>query len=194
MEKGIVITNYNNISDDAKEVAISQMCDRAEYINMALTATKIFVRGSIKEIGFPEDEFLFTVGLSSIGDNGKWKGNIAFSVYVEPNDSSVAQRILYVLQNQSCYPISRKIINAVNFLSVSYCNFGIVTVLSPEGFLVDGGDGLNDWAQNEFFELFSTLGANAETFYNTYFCKEMVDAFLKARNPECLSDGRLVVG
>lgn len=194
MEKGIVITNYKNLSDDAKEVAISQMCDRAEYINMALTATKIFVRGSLKEIGFPEDEFLFTVGLSSIRDNGKWKGTIALSIYVDPNDSSVARRILYVLQSQSCHPVSRKIIDAVNSISVSYCNFGIVTVLSPEGLWVDGGDSLNDWAQNEFLELFSTLGANAETFYNTYFCDEMVDVFLKARNPECLSDGRLVGG
>lgn len=193
MEKGIFITNYKNLSDDAKEVAISQMCDRAEYINMALTATKIFVRGSLKEIGFPEDEFLFTVGLSSIGDNEKWKGSIALSAYVELNDSSVARRILYVLRSQSCHSIPRKIVDAVTCLSVSYCNFGIVSVISPD-LLIDDGDHLNDWAQNEFFELFSTLGANAETFFNTYFCDEMMNVFLKALNPECLSDGRLICG
>lgn len=193
MANEITLTTYNNLSDEAKKVAIANMRDRAEYVNMVLSATKNFVRCELDNMGLDTDTMVqFSVGLSDIIANEKRKGTIDLSVGIDCLEEEVSVDVMKALRDWTGDSISDDELGYVEYVEAAYGVTGVVTCLEPQGLAFDGGCSLDGWFQTKTFDLFSKIHQEAEEFYNACFSDGMVSTYLAGRNPECLSDGRLV--
>lgn len=193
MENNVILTTYNELSDEAKKVAIANMRDHAEYINMVLSATRNFIRCELDTIGLDPDSMVqFSIGLSDILTNEKRKGIIDLSVGVDCLDEEISVKIMKTLRDWAGDSISDDELGYVEYVEASYGVTGVVTCLEPQGLVFDGGCSLDGWFQTKTFDLFAKIHQSAEEFYNGCFADGMVATYLAGRNPECLSDGRLV--
>lgn len=191
--ENITLTNFNELSDEAKKVAIANMRNRAEYINMVLSATKNFVRCELDNAGLDTDSMVqFSIGLHSILTDEKRKGIINLSIGVDCLEKDVSVEIMKALRDLSDDTISDDELSYVEYVEAAYGVTGVVTCLEPQGLVFDGGCSLDGWFQTKAFDLFAKIHQNAEEFYNGCFVDGMVATYLAGRNPECLSDGRLV--
>ena len=193
MENNVILTTYNELSDEAKKVTIANMRDHAEYINMVLSATRNFVRCELDNIGLDTDTMVqFSIGLQGILSNEKRKGIIDLSVGVDCIEVDVSVEIMKALRDWTGDSISDDELGYVEYVEAAYGVTGVVTCLEPQGLVFDGGCSLDGWFQTKMFDLFSKIHQEAEKFYNACFSEGMVSTYLSGRNPECLSDGRLV--
>lgn len=193
MENNIILTTYNDLSDDAKKVAVTNMRDRAEYIHMALRATRNFVRCELDNVGLDPDSMVqFSIGLSDIIANEKRKGILDLSVGIDCIEEDVSVEIMKALRDWVGDSISDDELDYVEYVEVAYGVTGVVTCLEPQGLAFNGGCSLDGWFQTKTFDLFAKIHQGAEDFYNGCFADGMVATYLAGRNPECLSDGRLV--
>ena len=193
MANEIKITRYNNLTDEAKKIAVSNMRNRAEYIKMVLCATRNFVRCELDNLGFDTDTMAqFSVGLSDIRVNEKRNGTIDLSVGIDCIEEDVSVEIMKALRDWAGDSISDNELGYVEYVEVAYGVTGVVTCIEPQGLAFDGGCSLDGWFQTKTFDLFSKIHQEAEEFYNACFSDGMVSTYLSGRNPECLSDGRLV--
>lgn len=193
MENNVILTTYNNLCEDAKKVAIANMRDRSEYINMVLGATRNFVRYELDNVGLDPDLMVqFSIGLSDVLTNEKRKGIIDLSVGIDCLDEEISVEVMKALRDWAGDSISDSELNYVEYVEVAYGVTGVVTCLEPQGLVFDGGCSLDGWFQTKTFDLFSKIHQEAEEFYNACFSDGMVSTYLAGRNPECLSDGRLV--
>lgn len=193
MANEIKITRFNDLSDDAKKVAVTNMRDRAEYIHMALRATRNFVRCELDNVGLDPDSMVqFSIGLGDIIANEKRKGTIDLSVGIDCLEEEVSVEIMKALRDWAGDSISDDELGYVEYVEVAYGVTGVVTCIEPQGLAFDGGCSLDGWFQTKSFDLFSKIHQEAEEFYNACFSDWMVSTYLSGRNPECLSDGRLV--
>lgn len=193
MANEIKITRFNNLSDETKKVAVSNMRDRAEYIHMALRATRNFVRCELDNVGLDPDSMVqFSIGLGDIIANEKRKGIIDLSIGIDCLEEEVSVEIMKALRDWTEDSISDEELGYVEYVEVAYGVTGVVTCLEPQGLTFDGGCSLDGWFQTKSFDLFSKIHQEAEEFYNACFSEGMVSTYLSGRNPECLSDGRLV--
>ena len=191
--ENIILTTYNSLTDEAKKVAIANMRNRAEYINMVLSATKNFVRCELDNAGLDTDSMVqFSIGLHSILTDEKRKGIINLSIGVDCLEKDVSVEIMKALRDLSDDTISDDERSYVEYVEAAYGVTGVVTCLEPQGLVFDGGCSLDGWFQTKAFDLFAKIHQNAEEFYNGCFADGMVAPYLAGRNPECLSDGRLV--
>lgn len=193
MENNIILTTYNNLSNEAKKVAVSNMRDRSEYLKMVLCATRNFVRCELNNLGLDTDTMVqFSVGLGDIFANEKRSGIIDLSVGIDCLEEEVSVEIMKALRDWAGDSISDDELGYVEYVEVAYGVTGVVTCLEPQGLAFDGGCSLDGWFQTKSFDLFSKIHQEAEEFYNACFSEGMVSTYLSGRNPECLSDGRLV--
>jgi hypothetical protein len=193
MENNVILTTYNNLSDDAKKVAIANMRDRSEYINMVLSATRNFVRCELDNIGLDTDSMVqFSIGLHDILADEKRKGIIDLSIGIDCLDEEISVEVMKAMRNWSGDSISDCELDYVEYVEAAYGVTGVVTCLEPQGLVFSGGCSLDGWFQTKTFDLFSRIHQEAEQFYNACFSDGMVSTYLSGRNPECLSDGRLV--
>jgi hypothetical protein len=191
--ENITLTTYNKLSDDAKKVAIANMRDRAEYVNMVLSATRNFVRCELDNLGLDTGSMVqFSVGLHNILANEKRKGIIDLSIGVDCLEEEVSVEIMKALRDWSGDSISDDELGYVEYVEALYGVTGVVTCLEPQGLSFGGGCSLDGWFQIKTFDLFAGIHQEAEEFYNSCFSDGMVSTYLAGRNPECLSDGRLV--
>lgn len=193
MANEIKITRYNNLTDEAKKIAFSNMRDRSEYLKMVLCATRNFVCCELDNLGLDTDTMVqFSVGISDILANEKRKGTIDLSVGIDCIEEEVSVEIMKALRDWAGDSISDCELNYVEYVEVAYGVTGVVTCLEPQGLAFGGGCSLDGWFQTKTFDLFSKIHQRAEEFYNRCFDDGMVATYLAGRNPECLSDGRLV--
>ena len=191
--ENITLTNFNNLSDDAKKVAVTNMRDRAEYIHMALRATRNFVRCELDNVGLDPDSMVqFSVGINDILHGEKRKGLIDLSIGIDCLEEEVSVEIMKTLRDWAGDSISDYELDYVEYVEAAYGVTGVVTCLEPHGLVFDGGCSLDGWFQTTTFDLFAKIHQSAEDFYNGCFADGMVATYLAGRNPECLSDGRLV--
>lgn len=193
MANEITLTTYNNLTNEAKKIAVANMRDRAEYVNMVLSATRNFVRCELDNVGLDPDSMVqFSIGLSDILTNEKRKGIIDLSVGVDCLDEEISVEVMKALRDWAGDSISDSELDYVEYVEAAYGVTGVVTYLEPQGLVFDGGCSLDGWFQTKTFGLFSKIHQEAEEFYNACFSDGMVSTYLSGRNPECLSDGRLV--
>ena len=192
MEK---IIHFKELSESAKKVAISNMRDRAEYINMVLRVTRVFTRCELDNMGFDTDSMVqSSVGLQCIRDDAKKKGTIDLSINIGCFEKETNVEIMKVLRDLSDDndSISDDELADVDCVEVAYTASDIVTSLEPCGLIFGCGRGFDEWFQTTTLSLFTKLHQRVEEFYNACFTDGMVATYLAGRNPECLSDGRLV--
>ena len=193
MANEITLIHFNDLTDESKKVAITNMRDRAEYVNMVLCATRNFVRCELDNLGLDTSSMVqFSVGLHGILSNEKRKGIIDLSIGVDCLEKDVSVKLMKALRDWSGDSISDDELGCVEYVEASYGVTGILTCLEPQGLVFDGGCSLDGWFQTKTFDLFSKIHQEAEEFYNACFSDGMVSTYLAGRNPECLSDGRLV--
>lgn len=193
MAKEIILTTYNDLCDDAKKVAIANMRNRAEYISMVLNVTKNFVRCELDNMGLDADSMVeFSVGLHDILTDGKRKGIINLSISIDCIVEDVSVEIMKALRDWSGDAISDDELGYVEYVEATYSEIGFTTCLEPQGLAFNGGCSLDGWFQTTASDLFAKLLQRVDEFYNRCFDDGMVATYLSARNPECLSDGRLV--
>lgn len=189
------IIHFKDLSDNAKKVAISNMRDRAEYINMVLKITRVFARCELDNMGIDTDSMAqFSVGLQCIRDDVKRKGVIDLSINVGCFEKEIDVEIMQILRDLSDDndSISDDELAGVEYVEVAYSASDIVTNLEPRGLMFGDGRSLDEWLQTITLSLFTKLHQRVEEFYNACFTDGMVATYLAGRNPECLSDGRLV--
>lgn len=193
MANEITLTHFNGLSDEAKNVAIANMRGRSEYIKMVLSATKNFVRCELDNIGLDTDAMVqFSVGLHDILTDGKRKGVINLSISIDCIEQDVSVEIMKALRDWSGDAISDDELGYVEYVEATCSEIGFTTCLEPQGLVFNGGCSLDGWFLTTLSELFTKLIQRADEFYNRCFDYGMVATYLAARNPECLSDGRLV--
>ena len=193
MANEITLTHFNSLTDEAKKVAVANMRGRSEYIKMVLRATTNFVRCELDNLGLDTGSMVqFSVGLHDILANEKRKGIIDLSIGVDCLEEEVSVEIMKALRDWSGDSISDDEVGYVEYVEASYGVTGVVTCLEPQGLSFGGGCSLDGWFQTKTFDLFSSIHQEAEEFYNSCFSDGMVSTYLSGRNPECLSDGRLV--
>ena len=191
--ENITLTHFNDLPEEFKKVAVSNMRDRSEYLKMVLCATRNFVRCELDNLGLDTDTMVqFSVGLSDIIANEKRKGLIDLSVGIDCIEGDVSVEIMKALRDWAGDSISDGELDYVEYVEVAYGVTGVVTCLEPHGLVFDGGCSLDGWFQTKAFDLFAKIHQRAEAFYNGCFADGMVATYLAGRNPECLSDGRLV--
>lgn len=191
--KNITLTHFNDLPEEFKKVAVSNMRDRAEYIHMALRATRSFVRCELDNVGLDPDSMVqFSVGINDILHGEKRKGLIDLSIGIDCLEEEVSVEIMKALRDWTGDSISDDELGYVEYVEAAYGVTGVVTCLEPQGLAFGGGCSLDGWFQTKTFDLFSKIHQEAEEFYNACFSDEMVSTYLAGRNPECLSDGRLV--
>ena len=190
----IILTRFKDLSESAKKVAISNMRDRAEYINMVLKVTRVFARCELDNMGIDTDSMVqFSVGLQCIRDDVKRKGTIDLSINIGCFEKEINVEIMKVLRDLSDDDsISDDELADVEYVDVAYSTSDIVTNLEPCGLIFGDGRYLDEWLQTTTLGLFTELHQRVEEFYNACFTDGMVSTYLAGRNPECLSDGRLV--
>lgn len=189
------IIHFKELSESAKKVAISNMRDRAEYINMVLKVTRVFARCELDNMGIDTDSMVqFSVGLQCIRDDAKRKGGIDLSINVGCFEKEIDVEIMKILRDLSDDNDSPSDdeLACVECVEVAYSASDIVTNLEPRGLIFGDGRILDEWLQTTTLSLFTKLHQRLEEFYNACFMDGMVATYLAGRNPECLSDGRLV--
>jgi len=146
MENNVILTTYNNLSDDAKKVAIANMRDRSEYINMVLSATRNFVRCELDNIGLDTDSMVqFSIGLHDILADEKRKGIIDLSIGIDCLDEEISVEVMKAMRNWSGDSISDCELDYVEYVEAAYGVTGVVTCLEPQGLVFSGGGSLDGW-------------------------------------------------